>query len=190
MNAKVFPVALAIALIAPPVVADTLKAQALATVIGLDGAPLGEAKFTQTSRGVLIELDLHGLPSGVHAVHIHGSGVCEPTKHFASAGPHLSLEPRAHGYFAKGGPHEGDLPNQFAARDGALHASVITSAFTLGNGVKSIFDRDGASLVVHAKADDYMSQPAGGAGDRIACGVIARTIAPGTRRAPSRLPHI
>jgi Cu-Zn family superoxide dismutase len=71
-----------------------------------------------------------------------------------------------------------------------LHASVITSAFTLGNGVKSIFDRDGASIVVHAGADDYMSQPAGGSGDRIGCGVIARTVAPGTRRAPSRAPHI
>ena len=178
------------ALATGPTHAESQKARAVANIVGLDGKSIGVADFTQTARGVLVELDLRGLPPGPHAVHIHGSGSCDPRQHFASAGPHLSLEPRAHGYFARGGPHEGDLPNQFAARDGTLHASVITSAFTLGNGVKSIFDRDGASIVVHAGADDYMSQPAGGSGDRIGCGVIARTVAPGTRRAPSRAPHI
>jgi Cu-Zn family superoxide dismutase len=181
--------ALAAVALAVPALADTLKARAVAKVIGLDGLPLGEVDFTQTSRGVLIELDLHGLPPGAHAVHIHGAGVCEPKKHFSSAGAHLSFEPRAHGYFARGGPHEGDLPNQFAARDGTLHASVITNAFTLGNGQKSVFERNGASIVLHAKADDYMSQPAGASAERIACGVIVRTVAPGTRRTPSHRTH-
>jgi superoxide dismutase, Cu-Zn family len=112
---------MALALLATPAIADTLKAQAVAKMIGLDGTPLGEANFTQTSRG--IELDLPGLPPGPHAVHIHGSGVYDPRQHFTLAGPHLSLEPRPPGYFAKGGPHEGDLANQCAAGDGTLHAS-------------------------------------------------------------------
>src|SRR5260370_42364879 len=93
---------------------ERLKAHAVAEMVGITGKELGSVEFSQTSRGVLIELDLHDLPPGPHGVHIHGSGVCEPKKQFYSAGPHLSFEPRAHGYFAKGGPHEGDLPNQFA----------------------------------------------------------------------------
>jgi Cu-Zn family superoxide dismutase len=168
---------------------ETLKARAVADVIGLTGVKLGSAEFGQTSRGVLIELDLHGLTPGAHAVHIHGAGVCEPSRQFYSAGPHLSFEPRAHGYFAKGGPHEGDLPNQFAASDGTLHASMITNAFTLGNGERSIFGRTGASIILGARSDDYLSQPSGNSGGRIACGVIMRTVAPGTRKGAAHPAH-
>ncbi len=169
--------------------AQTLKAHAIADVVGFGGKKIGTVDFSQTGHGVLIEIELSGLPPGAHGVHIHGSGVCEARKHFASAGPHLSLVPHAHGYLAKGGPHEGDLPNQFAAGDGALHASTITNAFTIGNGERSIFDRDGAAIIVDSKADDYVSQPAGNSGDRIACGVIVRTVAPGTRRGASHNTH-
>ena len=164
---------------------EPLKARAEASVIGTTGAKLGSVEFRQTGRGVLLEFDLHGLAPGPHGVHIHGSGVCEPKKQFSSAGPHLSFEPRAHGYFAKGGPHEGDLPNQFAASDGSLHASVISNGFTIGNGERSIFGRSGASIILDAQTDDYISQPSGNSGPRVACGVIVRTVAPGARRAPS-----
>ena len=139
---------------------------------------------------MLIDFQLHGLPPGAHAVHVHTSGNCDTKTGFASAGPHFSPLPgKMHGYMAKGGPHEGDLPNQYAAADGTLRASVISNAFSLGNGKKSIFDRDGASLIVHAKADDYMSQPAGNAGDRIACGVIIRTVGPASRKRGARHAH-
>src|SRR5262249_11098388 len=143
----------------------------------------------QTSHGVLVELDLHSLPPGPHAVHIHHSGACDAAKSFATAGPHFALEPRAHGYFALGGPHQGDLPNPFASGDGTLHASFLSNAFSLGNGTRSIFDRDGAAIIVNEKADDYTSQPAGNSGARIACGVIMRTVPPGTRRAEPPVPH-
>jgi Cu-Zn family superoxide dismutase len=165
------------------------KAKATADMIGLNGKSLGQASFTQTNHGVLIELDLHGLPPGPHAVHIHTSGNCDPRLRFTSAGPHFTLEPRNHGFMSKGGPHSGDLPNQFAAADGTLHASVMTNSFTLGDGEKTIFDRDGAAIVLHAKADDYMSQPSGNSGDRIACGVIMRTVAPGGRNGGARAAH-
>lgn len=187
--------AIAIALaLGAPAVAESVKAHATAKLIGLDGRQLGTAEFSQTGRGVLIALDLHGLPSGEHAVHVHAVGVCDGKTRFSSAGPHLSvdpqiLEPRAHGYFAKGGADDGDLPNQFAAVDGTLRASTVTNGFTLGNGGKSIFDRDGASIVVDARADDYRSQPSGNSGEPIACGVILRTIAPGERKGGSRRAH-
>jgi Cu-Zn family superoxide dismutase len=182
-------VVVAVTLIAAPTAAETRKAEAVAKMIGLDGKSLGETTFTQTGHGVLIAFDLHGMPPGPHAIHIHGSGNCDPRTHFTSAGPHFSLEPRAHGYMAKGGPHSGDLPNQVAAADGTLQASTITNAFTLGDGAKTIFDRDGAAIIVHAQPDDYASQPAGNSGARIACGVIMRTVAPGQRKGATHAAH-
>ena len=173
-----------------PVLAAASKARAIARLSGPDGRPLGSAKFIATSHGVLIEFDLKGLPPGGHAMHIHTSGSCDTKLAFTSAGPDFSPEPnKMHGYLSGHGPHAGDLPNQFAAGDGTLHASVISNAFSLGNGKKSIFDRDGASLIVHARADDYANQPAGNSGDRIACGVIMRTVAPGTRKSGAHRAH-
>jgi Cu-Zn family superoxide dismutase len=177
-----------------PAVAESAKPNAAAKMIALDGREVGTVELSQTGRGVLIALDLHGLPPGEHGVHVHAVGLCDPKNHFASAGPHLSVDPqiftpRAHGYFAKGGPDDGDLPNQFAASDGTLRASTITNAFTLGNCGKSIFDRDGASIVIAAHADDYVGQPQGNSGEAIACGVIMRTSTPGARRRGSRAAH-
>jgi superoxide dismutase, Cu-Zn family len=165
------------------------KPHAVAKLVTLDGGKAGQVDFAQTARGVLVTFDLRGLPPGAHAIHVHTSGNCDAKTRFSSAGPHLSPQAKPHGYMAKGGPHPGDLPNQFAAADGSLHASVLTNAFALGNGKKSIFDRDGAALVVHAKGDDYASQPAGNSGDRIACGVIVRTVGPAARKAPKRAAH-
>jgi len=180
--------------VSAPAAAESPKAHALAHVVALDGRELGTADLSQTGRGVLIVLDLHGLPPGAHGVHIHAAGSCEPKKHFASAGGHLSLDPevleqRPHGYFARGGPDDGDLPNQLAAADGTLHASTITNAFRLGGGEKSIVDRDGAAIVIDERADDYSSQPNGNAGAPIACGVIVRTVASSARKPPSRATH-
>jgi Cu-Zn family superoxide dismutase len=187
LSSVVLTVALAVT---PPALATAAKARAIAKLVGSDGAPAGTATFTATSHGVLIQFDLKGLSPGVHAIHIHTSGNCDPKLAFTSAGPHFSPEPnKMHGYLAEHGAHAGDLPNQFAASDGTLHATVISNAFSLGDGKKSIFDRDGAAIVVHAKGDDYVSQPAGNAGDRVACGVIMRTVAPGTRRGGTHRAH-
>ncbi len=175
---------------AGPAAAAASKARAIARLTGLDGAPAGTATFVATTHGVLIQVDLKGLSPGPHAIHIHTAGSCDPKVGFTSAGPHYSPAPsRTHGYLSAHGPHAGDLPNAYAAADGTLHASAISNAFSLGNGKKSIFDRDGASIVVHAKGDDYMSQPAGASGDRVACGVIMRTVAPGSSRGPKHRTH-
>ncbi len=179
---------LALASISPAAAAS--KARAVARLALRDGRATGIANLVATSHGVLIELDLKGLTPGPHAIHIHTSGNCDAKVGFTSAGPDLSFEPtKLHGFLAPHGPHPGDLPNEFAAADGSLRASVISNAISLGNGKKSIFDRDGASLIVHAKADDYVSQPAGNSGERVACGVIIRTAAPGARKGAKRKAH-
>ena len=171
---------LALSLIAP---ADAQpRARALARLAGLDGKPVGTASFRAVSGGVLIELDLPGLSPGPHGMHLHVSGQCDAKSGFMKAGPILSLRPgRRHGYLAKGGPMTGDLPNQFAHADGRLKASIVTNAFTLGNGKRSIFDRDGVSLIVKKRGDDYRTQPIGNSGDRIACGTVVRTQGPAPR---------
>jgi superoxide dismutase, Cu-Zn family len=158
------------------------KAKAIARLTGLDGKPRGTATFEALNRGALITFDLYGLPPGPHGIHLHTSGNCNAKTGFTSAGPILTLVPgRRHGYLAEGGPIAGDLPNQFAGADGRLHASVETGSFSLGNGKRSIFDRDGVALIVDQRADDYRTQPLGNAGDRIACGVVIRTVGPAPR---------
>ena len=177
---------LGVMLAAGPVTAAP-KPRAIAKLSGLDGKPVGTADFRTVNRGVLIEFDLHGLPPGPHALHLHVSGNCDPKTAFTSAGPILSLIPgKLHGFMAQGGPEAGDLPNQFADEAGRLHASVVTTAFSLGNGKRSIFDRDGVSLILDQRGDDYRTQPLGNAGNRIACGVVIRTVAPAVWRGPGK----
>ncbi|MBL6853470.1 MAG: superoxide dismutase family protein [Alphaproteobacteria bacterium] len=173
-----------------PAVAAASKARAIAKLTGIDGQPAGTVSFAATSHGVLMVFDLKGLTPGAHGIHIHTSGSCDPKVVFTSAGPHFSDDAKKlHGYLAEHGMHAGDLPNQFAASDGTLHATAISNAFSLGNGKKSIFDRDGASIIVTAKPDNYLSQPDGGSGERVACGVIMRTVAPGSAKRGSNRPH-
>ncbi len=166
-----------------PAMAASKKAHAIAHVAGLDGKALGTAEFSAINRGILIVFDLHDLPPGPHAIHLHTSGNCDAKSGFTAAGPILTLIPgKQHGYLAEGGPEAGDLPSQFAGADGRLHASIVTNAFSLGNGKKSIFDHDGVALIVDERGDDYRTQPLGNAGNRIGCGVVIRTVGPASRR--------
>jgi superoxide dismutase, Cu-Zn family len=156
---------------------------AYAKLIDLDGKSAGRARLMSVAHGVLIEIEVHGLAPGAHAISVHAAGTCDASSKFATAGPNVSFDPaRPHGFLAKGGPRAGDLPNQYAGADGNLQAAMVTNAFTLGNGVKSIFDRDGAAIIVHAGADDYLTQPDGRAGARLICGAIVRTGEAGTHR--------
>jgi Cu-Zn family superoxide dismutase len=191
---RIFPTAFVVGLAmlvgAAPASAAASKAHAVARLIGLDGKPVGQANFQQTSHGVLIEIEVHGLQPGAHAIMIHTTGACDPKKLFTSAGPDLSFDAtKPHGYLVKGGPRAGDLPNQFAGADGSLHATLLSNAFSLGNGKKTIFRPAGASIIVNARGDDYLSQPDGNAGPRLACGTIIRTVAPGGRRGGARRKH-
>ncbi len=160
--------ALALALAAEA--ADTARA----TFMNAAGRKLGTATLTQTPAGVLIELDLSELPPGEKAFHIHATGACDGATGFKSAGEHFAPRQSRHGLRADRGPHAGDMPNQFVQRDGTLRAHVLSTLVTLEPGEATLFDNDGSTLVLHAKPDDYRSQPAGEAGDRIACAVVER----------------
>jgi superoxide dismutase, Cu-Zn family len=177
---------LAVLLICAPAAAAQ-KAKAVARLASREGKPLGNVTFEALGRGVLITFDLHDLPPGAHAIHLHTSGNCDAKTGFTAAGPILTLVPgKRHGYLSEGGPLTGDLPNQFAGTDGHLHASVETGSFSLGNGKKSIFDRDGVAVIVDARGDDYRTQPLGNAGERIACGVVMRTVGPAKWQKPQK----
>jgi Cu-Zn family superoxide dismutase len=134
------------------------------------GKAVGDVDMVQTQDGVLIKLQLKGIPAGEHAFHIHAVGKCEPP--FNSAGAHFNPANHKHGMMSGEG-HAGDMPNLHVPQSGELNVEVLNTAVTLDRGKpNSLLDADGSALVIHAKADDYKSDPAGNAGDRIACGVI------------------
>lgn len=136
------------------------------------GKQVGVATLTQMHNGLLIDIDLMALPPGEHGFHFHQTGKCDAADGFKSAGEHFAPQNRQHGHHTSAGPHAGDMPNQFVSADGRLRSHVINSRVTLVGGAGSLFDRDGTALILHAKPDDYRSQPSGNAGDRIACAVV------------------
>lgn len=165
---------LSMALLATCMVATPLHAvnqQASATFVNVHGKQIGTATLTQTPSGVLIDIKAEGIPAGAHALHIHETGKCNAPD-FESAGDHYNPVGAKHGFVNGTDPHAGDLPNQFVQHDGVLQAHVLASQVTLSAGQATLFDTDGSALVLHTKADDYTSQPAGEAGDRFACAVI------------------
>ncbi len=134
------------------------------------GQPVGDVTLEQTPHGVLIKGTLMNLPAGVHAIHIHETGKCEGPE-FKTAGGHFNPGHKMHGMLSTGGKHEGDLPNLSAAPDGKVQFEFFAND---GLTVQSLLDADGSAIVVHAKADDYKTDPAGDAGGRIACGTVSK----------------
>jgi Cu-Zn family superoxide dismutase len=138
----------------------------------VNGNAVGTVTLTQTPRGVLISGDLTSLPPGLHAIHVHDVGRCEPP--FTSAGGHFNPGQRAHGFRNSNGNHFGDLPNFSVGASGTGHVETVSRDLTLAPGMVGIFHPGGSSIVVHAGPDDYQTDPAGNSGNRIACGVVTR----------------
>lgn len=142
------------------------------TLIDAEGKDVGTASIVQSSFGGVLVLKLTGLPPGPHGLHVHSVGSCEPPA-FTSAGPHLNPDDHQHGARNPKGPHLGDLPNITARPDGNVDTTLTLRAELLKPGVIGS-GANARALVVHAKADDAMTDPGGNSGDRIACGVLQR----------------
>lgn len=147
-------------------------AGAHATLKDAAGKTVGTATLEETAHGVLIHLDLNGVPPGTRAFHIHSVGKCEPP--FDSAGGHFNPASKQHGIKNPAGMHAGDFPNLEVPESGSLKLTVLASGVTLGDGSNGLFDADGSALVIHAGPDDYSTDPAGNAGARIVCGVVEK----------------
>jgi superoxide dismutase, Cu-Zn family len=150
-------------------------AEATASFIDRDSKAVGTATLTESPHGVSIYLDLKGLPPGPKAIHIHSVGTCEdPAEGFVASKGHLNPDGKEHGLMNPAGPDAGDLPNLIVLDDGSVKVEMFTMLASLGGaeGRATILDEDGAALVIHINRDDHITQPIGGAGPRIACGVI------------------
>ncbi|HLR79685.1 MAG TPA: superoxide dismutase family protein [Bacillota bacterium] len=147
-----------------------------ATLISTDGEKVGVVSMEQLIHGVKMTLDATDLPPGSHGFHIHEKGVCE-LPDFESAGGHFNPTGSAHGFNALEGPHAGDLPNIEVGKEGTVHVELINERVTLEQGKEnSLLGDDGTTIIIHSGADDYKSQPAGNAGERIACGVVENEV--------------
>ena len=146
-----------------------------ATLRDAGGNRVGRAVLTQGPTGLLIRIEATGLTPGWHGVHIHATGQCEAP--FTSAGGHINHAETAapHGLLNGEGPDDGDLPNVFADAQGRVNAEVFTTRARIASAGPGqwLWDQDGSALVIHASADDHATQPIGGAGARVACGVMA-----------------
>ena len=136
-------------------------------LINTSGQQIGTVRAWQTAGGVSFHIEAAGLPHGVHGIHVHPIGRCDPPD-FASAGTHWNPTNRQHGLNNPQGPHAGDMPNVTVAANGVLSETVVLPHASMAQ----LVDQDVSSIMIHANADDYVSQPSGNSGPKIACAVI------------------
>ena len=168
-------VAIAVAVLSAAIapLAASAADMAGADIINTDGAVIGKATFEQAPTGVLMSVDVAGLPPGAHGIHLHAVGACTPN--FKAATGHINPNKAKHGLRNPEGPDNGDLPNLFVAADGTAKAEFFTTLVSVAGGdMPALLDEDGSAVIIHENPDDHMTQPIGGAGGRIGCGVIAK----------------
>jgi Cu-Zn family superoxide dismutase len=163
-------------LLALPAFAKKPKNELVVPLKTSTGEDAGTATFWQDKSKLSIKLDLKNLPVGEHAVHIHAKALCDPPD-FKTAGPHFNPENKQHGFQNPMGHHAGDFPQNVMIGEGHVgQASFKLDYLSLdAASPNSIIANGGTAIVVHEKADDMKTDPAGNAGNRIACGVIAPT---------------
>lgn len=146
---------------------------AVSELISSEGKNVGSATFIEGPDGVEMAVQVYDLPAGLHGFHLHAVGKCEGPD-FKSASGHFNPHEKKHGLKNPNGPHAGDMPNLLVGPDGTASAVVLIPLATLGHGMNSLFHPGGTALVIHEGKDDQITDPAGDAGARIACGVIKK----------------
>ena len=164
--------------------------RAVAELVNSEGERIGQARFEQAPHGVILLVEVAGLPPGAHGIHLHGAGSCAPD--FKAARGHINPSAVEHGLRNPKGPDPGDLPNLFVAADGTAKAEFYTTrvrvaaadaadagAHAAADGEQpALLDADGSAVIIHANPDDHLTQPIGGAGGRIGCGKIVKMTQP------------
>ena len=158
--------------------AGKITARAHATIKG-EGVT-GTAEFVERTyeSGVEVEItvDAKGLKPGLHGMHLHAVGKCEPP--FTSAGGHVDPGPYGHTDPDANHPfHMGDIPNLPVGGDGVGKLTTRTTRVTLSPGPLSVFDEDGTAIIIHANPDQMKTgEPKSGVsgGPRAACGVLEK----------------
>lgn len=129
------------------------------------GASVGAVQAEVRRGGTYVRIAVQDLPPGDHGLHLHAVGRCDAPA-FQSAGGHWNPAGKQHGHLNPAGAHAGDLPNLTVSTNGRGAINFLAAGGALN-------DADGTALVIHAKPDDYKTDPSGDSGDRIACAVIA-----------------
>lgn len=143
-----------------------------ADVRDAEGRSRAQASVEQSGDSLRVRVEAAGMSPGTYGVHIHNVGRCDPSA-FTTAGPHWNPTAQKHGKDNPQGMHKGDLPNLMVGADGRGSLEyTIPEAILSGMLPTKLVDGDGASLVIHARPDDYRTDPSGNSGDRIACGVL------------------
>jgi len=146
---------------------------AQAMIVSSDGQTIGEAILFAEGQHMRLQVDVRGLTEGVLGMHLHTTGLCQGPE-FLSAGGHLNPDNREHGIHNPQGSHLGDLPNLVVSADGTASATISLPG-SPAELEPILFDTDGTSIVIHAEADDLVTDPTGNSGPRIACGVLERS---------------
>lgn len=135
-----------------------------------NGSWAGVATISKRNDGIFLSLSAEAPTAGTFGMHLHAVGKCRGPE-FTTAGPHWNPEMKQHGRDNPMGSHRGDLPNVVAAEDKKLVLEQRLDDIIL-EGPGGLLDADGAALVIHEKADDYLTDPSGNSGKRIICGVF------------------
>ncbi|MEC0092077.1 superoxide dismutase family protein [Paenibacillus macquariensis] len=163
---------LVVAFVIPEAFANSKEIQVKTSIIDTKGSEIGTAEITQKADRVQLHIEAKGLTPGTHGIHFHEMGKCEPPD-FKTAGAHLNPNLKQHGFNNPKGFHAGDLLNIEVKADGTVSADLESKTVTLKKGeANSLLKSGGSAIVIHEKADDYVTDPSGNSGDRIACGVI------------------